>query len=143
MPLLLLACQINHCVFKVRKFWYKITKHFPTEELYGITSQIRRASISITNNIAEGFGRITNKDKRSFYFITKGSTLEVQNLLIISEELGYITKKDYEKLYYISLEILKMLNSIISSFSWMYFPKYYLMRITKLIMIDNNKKRLS
>jgi four helix bundle protein len=60
-------------------FVYEITKHFPQNEVFGLTSQMRRAVVSITSNIAEGFSRISNKEKAQFYSIALGSLTEIQN----------------------------------------------------------------
>ncbi|MEX2341060.1 MAG: four helix bundle protein [Candidatus Paceibacterota bacterium] len=69
---------------------YKITKLFPKEELFGLTNQMRRASVSIGSNIAEGFSRNTSKDKSYFYTIAKGSTTELESQLLLVNDLGYI-----------------------------------------------------
>lgn len=68
---------------------YKLTRDFPSEELYGLTSQIRRSAVSIPSNIAEGYGRGTRRDYRSFISIARGSTLELQTQLAIASELGF------------------------------------------------------
>jgi four helix bundle protein len=68
---------------------YKLTRDFPTEELYGLTSQIRRAAVSIPSNIAEGYGRGTRRDYRNFIAIARGSTLELQTQLAIAGELVF------------------------------------------------------
>jgi len=60
---------------------YKVTKDFPKEELFGLTNQIRRAVVSVTSNIAEGFTRYSSKEKNQFYFVCLGSLAEVQNQL--------------------------------------------------------------
>ena len=70
---------------------YKNTKRFPKEELFALVSQMRRASVSVTSNIAEGFGRHTSKDKDHFYVMASGSLLELKNQYIIAKDLGYIT----------------------------------------------------
>jgi len=70
---------------------YKITSFFPKEELYGLTSQIKRAIISVTSNIAEGFVRHSKKEKVQFYYVSLGSITEVQNHLIIARDLHFIT----------------------------------------------------
>lgn len=69
---------------------YKITKNFPKEEMFGLTSQVRRASVSIVSNIAEGYGRPTGKDRIKFYWIAYGSLLEVESQILIAKDLGYI-----------------------------------------------------
>ena len=69
---------------------YKLTDAFPEKEKYSLTDQIRRASVSITSNIAEGFGRQTYKDKIKFYHQANGSIFEVKNQLIIARDLGYV-----------------------------------------------------
>jgi four helix bundle protein len=68
---------------------YKLTRDFPSEELYGLTSQLRRAAVSIPSNIAEGYGRGTRRDYRSFISIARGSVLELQTQLAIASELGF------------------------------------------------------
>jgi four helix bundle protein len=77
---------------------YSYTKKFPKEEVYGITSQLNRASVSIAANIAEGAGRNSNKEFVQFLSIAMGSSAEVETLLIISEKQGYISKDNYEDL---------------------------------------------
>ena len=70
---------------------YKETKKFPKEEIYGLTSQIRRAVSSIPTNIAEGCGRRTNAELANFLNIASGSASEVEYELLLAKELGYIT----------------------------------------------------
>ncbi len=70
---------------------YRMTQQFPREELYGLTSQIRRAAVSIASNIAEGQGRTTPGEFRHFIGIARGSTSEVETQLIIAERLGYVS----------------------------------------------------
>jgi len=67
---------------------YKLTRDFPHEELYGLSSQLRRAAVSIPSNIAEVYGRGTRRDYRSFISIARGSVLELQTQLAIASELG-------------------------------------------------------
>ena len=90
---------------------YKATKTFPKEELFGITSQLRRAASSISANIAEGFGRTTTKDKLHFYTIAYGSLLETKNFLYLSEKLGYISKQDLDTLIEQSVGCQKLINA--------------------------------
>jgi len=73
---------------------YKITKKFPEDEKFCLISQIRRSGVSITSNIAEGFARMTAKDKANFYGISRGSLLELQSQLIISKDLGYLSNNE-------------------------------------------------
>lgn len=93
---------------------YKTCKDFPKEEAYGLTSQIKRAALSITSNIAEGFGRRSLKEKVQFYFTSKGSLTELQNQLLLAKDLHYINKQKFKKIANNSVEIAKMLNSMIS-----------------------------
>ncbi|MDR0893636.1 MAG: four helix bundle protein [Mediterranea sp.] len=90
---------------------YRVTRHYPKEEMFGIVNQLRRASASITANIAEGFVRIGQKDKLHFYNISQGSLEETRNFLILSRDLGYISKSDYAELKGMAAEISRMLNS--------------------------------
>ena len=91
-------------------FIYKLTKNFPKEEQFGLTNQIRRASAPISANIAEGFGRRTNKDKLQFYTISYGSLLETKNFLYLAEKLGYASKSVIADLFEKILIIQKQLN---------------------------------
>jgi four helix bundle protein len=75
---------------------YSLTKGFPKEELYGIISQLNRASVSIAANIAEGAGRNSNKEFVQFLGIAMGSSAEVETLLIISFKQGFIANESYE-----------------------------------------------
>ena len=77
------------------KVIYKITSSFPDSERFGLTNQIRRATVSICSNIAEGSARSTFKDKAHFTTMAFGSSVEVLNQLIISFELGFVAEKDY------------------------------------------------
>jgi four helix bundle protein len=74
---------------------YKLTANFPSSEIYGITSQIKRSASSIATNIAEGTSRNTNKDKAYFLTISYSSATETLNHLIISKDLDYITEEEY------------------------------------------------
>ena len=71
---------------------YKYTKAFPKEEIYGLVSQMRRSSVSIASNIAEGFNRYHNKEYRQFLYIALGSCAELETQIEVSLLLGYITK---------------------------------------------------
>ena len=94
---------------------YKITQHFPKDELYGLISQLRRASSSITANIAEGFARYHFKDKIRFYYHSRGSVAEVQNFLFLARDLNYIDAKKCRELEVQVDEIGKLINGLIRS----------------------------
>jgi len=94
---------------------YKCLDSLPKEEKYGIVDQLRRASSSITANIAEGFGRYHKKDKIHFYFQARGSLKEVQNFLLLSKDLGYINRQIARKLWISSKEAEKLINGLIRS----------------------------
>ncbi len=77
---------------------YREVSNFPATEVYGITSQIKRATVSIPSNIAEGAGRKTKKDFARFIHIAIGSAFEVETQLIISKDLGFLPQDKFEKL---------------------------------------------
>lgn len=77
---------------------YKLTQKYPRGEQFGIVNQMRRAAVSITSNIAEGFSRTSLKEKAQFYSIAKGSLTEIENQLIISCDIHYISSKDFEQI---------------------------------------------
>ncbi|GAI65453.1 unnamed protein product [marine sediment metagenome] len=77
---------------------YEVTKTYPTEEKYGLVSDMRRAANSVTNNISEGFGRYERLDKTRFYKIYRGSCYELINQSMASQALGFITDKDKDEL---------------------------------------------
>ena len=94
---------------------YGLTKTFPKEELYGITNQLRRASSSITANLAEGFARYHFKDKNKFYYNSRGSVAEVQNFLLLSKDLNYLETSTSYKLIEEYETVSKLLNGLIKS----------------------------
>lgn len=96
---------------------YKLTDNFPREEKYSLVDQLRRASVSITSNISEGFYRRTSIDKSHFYFMSIGSLAEIQNQLILARDLGYIENNIFQKVGKESVEIHKLINGLIRSSS--------------------------
>lgn len=94
---------------------YKMTKEFPKEEMYGLTDQLRRASVSMSSNIAEGSKRSTKKDFNSFLAIAHGSGAEAESQLFIAKELGYVGEKKYAELTTKLDEILRMIASFSKS----------------------------
>ena len=91
---------------------YQITKSFPDEEKFGLTSQVRRASISISSNIAEGSSRISGKEQARFSEIAFGSLLEVLSQLILASDLEYITESDLVEQRPLIEEIANKLNKL-------------------------------
>ncbi|MEQ8243153.1 four helix bundle protein [Fulvivirga sp.] len=87
---------------------YKTTNQFPKEELYGLTSQIRRSAVSIASNIAEGSGRNSKKEFNQFLGIAHGSSFELDTQLIIASEVGFLNQEEYLKLSQDLIEIQKM-----------------------------------
>ncbi len=92
---------------------YKATKSFPKEELFSLTNQIRRAAVSITSNIAEGFSRQGYADKIRFYSMAQGSVTEVQNQIFIARDIGYIKREVFDRLYEQLVVIHKIINGLI------------------------------
>jgi four helix bundle protein len=96
---------------------YLVTKNFPKEEIYGLINQIRRASVSIPSNIAEGASRQSNKEFIQFLYIALGSLAELETQLIISKEIGYIDKIDFdlEEIRKMILGLIKFLKDKIAN----------------------------
>ena len=92
---------------------YNLTKKFPKEENYGLTSQITRATVSIGSNIAEGFDRYSKKDFIKFLIIARGSISEIQNDLYIALDLKYINQNDFQETYALAKELGKQINGFI------------------------------
>ncbi len=91
---------------------YRLTSTFPKEETYGITSQIKKAAVSIPSNIAEGSMRGTRKDFRHFLNISLGSAAELETQLEISKKLLFGEKRDYNEIDALLLEVMKMLYKL-------------------------------
>lgn len=92
---------------------YNLTKDFPKEEQFGLTNQIRRASVSIPSNIAEGAGRRSDKEFLQFLYISMGSIQEIDTQLLISLNLSYLMKSEYEILLTKLDQISKMISGLI------------------------------
>ncbi len=92
---------------------YECAKTFPKEELFGLTGQLRRAAVSITSNIAEGFSRQSLKEKIQFYFMAKGSNTELQNQLLIARDVSYLNKETFDKAFEQSVRVNKLINGLI------------------------------
>jgi len=111
--------------FKKLKVWekahsltltiYEASANFPREELYGLTSQIRRACVSVPTNIAEGCGRSSDTDFARFLQISIGSASEVEYLLLLGRDLDLLLHEEYEELNSMVVEIKRMLTSLIKT----------------------------
>ena len=94
---------------------YKITKGFPKEEIFGLVSQVRRAVVSITSNITEGFVRQGFKEKLQFYYIALSSLTELQNQLLIAKDLDYLNQTEFDDVTLQITSVHKLLNAFISA----------------------------
>lgn len=92
---------------------YKVTRSFPREELYGLTSQMRRAGTSIPTNIAEGCGRTSDGEFARFVGFAMGSASEVEYLLLLSRDLDILEERTFESLNRYAIEIKRMLASLL------------------------------
>jgi len=109
--------------FKELKVWqrshqlalklYKVTRFFPKEEIYGLTSQLRRASTSIPANISEGCGRGSESDLARFFQIAMGSACELEYHLLLSKDVGFLNGNDFDLLNEEIIQIKKMLTAFI------------------------------
>ena len=108
----LIAWQVGH---EVVLDVYKITKTFPKDEQYGLTSQTRRSSVSVTSNIAEGFSRKTRENKNQFYFMAQGSLTELQNQLKVSLDVSYVDIEKFDVLIAKTHRLHKLINGLIKS----------------------------
>lgn len=91
---------------------YTLTRSFPKEELFALVNQIRRCVVSITSNIAEGFSRHSSKEKLNFFAIALGSSTELENQLIISRDLGYISSQEYANVIQRLTTVQKLLSGL-------------------------------
>ncbi len=91
---------------------YKLTKEFPKSEEFGLISQLRRATVSVASNLAEGSGRITAKDKAHFTSISYGSLMEVACQLQLAYDLKFIDNEQFNNIIYLVEEIARMLNAL-------------------------------
>ena len=94
---------------------YKTTKNFPKEELFGLVSQMRRAVVSITSNITEGFARQGFKEKLQFYYIAFSSLTELLHQLLIAKDLDYLNQTEFDDVTLQITSVHKLLNAFISA----------------------------
>lgn len=96
---------------------YKVTVNFPKSELFGLTSQMRRCSVSVPANIVEGYSRKSIKEKLNFYNIARSSLSELEYYIDLSFELDYILEEQYKELLMARAEVGRLLNGFIKSFN--------------------------
>ena len=90
---------------------YEQTRCFPKHEIYGLTSQMRRAAVSIPSNIAEGKGRSSDRDRAHFFCQARGSLLELETQILIAQQLEYLSGSESEKLIVNTSQLGRMLNT--------------------------------
>ena len=106
------AWKINH---QAVLLGYEISSSFPKEERFGMTDQLRRALVSITSNIAEGWGHFHFANKTRYYYQARGSSCEVQNQLIIAKDLRMLSVTEYDTLKQVVFNGFKLINGLIRS----------------------------
>lgn len=94
---------------------YRLTDSFPLKEQYGITSQVRRAAVSVMSNIAEGHGRHSRPELLRFLYVSKGSLMEVRSLVTLSKDLGFLTEEQSERLRDTCNTVGAMLSGLIEA----------------------------
>jgi four helix bundle protein len=92
---------------------YTLTRTFPKSELYGLTSQMRRASVSVASNIAEGRGRLNAAEFRQFLGLAQGSIFELRTQLLVARKLGLVCSESFDETDALSSEVSKMLRTLI------------------------------
>ena len=92
---------------------YKTTRRFPREELFCLTDQMRRAAISITSNIAEGFGRRGYKEKIQFYYLAHGSLTELKNQILLAHDIDYLSNDNYQTILQQTTTTHKLLRGLL------------------------------
>ncbi len=92
---------------------YLLTNSFPQTEIYGLTSQLRRASVSVTANIAEGFSRFHYKDRLRFYYDARGSLSEVQSELMDAQNIGILSKENFDQAFALTEKVHLILGGLI------------------------------
>ena len=101
---------------------YQITMGFPKEEQYGLVSQLRRASVSVCSNLAEGAARLSVKEKRRFFEISRSSLVEIDTQIEICLLLKYVTKENIKRFEKYEESVFKMLSKLITNFGAIAYP---------------------
>jgi four helix bundle protein len=94
---------------------YQITANFPSQERFALIDQMRRAVVSVTSNVAEGFSRQSYAEKVQLYCMAQGSLTELQNQLLVAKDVGYLKKEDFQKLANQSVVVHKLISGLIKS----------------------------
>ena len=102
---------------------YKTTKQFPKDEMFGLVSQMRRAVISVTSNISEGFGRQGYKEKIQFYYLAQGSLTELKNQFFAARDIGYLCSEDFTALMKQADTAHRLLQGLITKSKSFLIPK--------------------
>ncbi|MDD4351492.1 MAG: four helix bundle protein [Candidatus Gracilibacteria bacterium] len=96
---------------------YRISQKFPKSEIYGLTKQLRDSSLSVTSNLAEGFGRSHTKEKLQFYNVSRASLAEAQSQILVARDINYMHREEAASLIDKSEETYKLINCLITSLS--------------------------
>jgi len=98
---------------KLALIMYEVTKTLPKEEIFSLIMQMRRAAVSITSNIAEGFSRQSYKEKLQFYSISLGSLTELQNQSLVARDVKFMSEVDFQRIAQQSIRVSKLVNGLI------------------------------
>lgn len=96
---------------------YESTELFPKKEIFGLSSQLRRAAVSVGSNLAEGFGRKSAKDRQHFYTMASGSLYELKSQILLAKDLGYLSEGHFERLVESLNQTHKLVNGLLRSHS--------------------------
>lgn len=107
--------QVWHRAIQLSIAVYKLTESFPKQEIYGLTSQLQRAAVSVASNIAEGRGRLNNGEFKQFLGMAQGSNYEVQTQLVIARELGIGNQERLKAAQELNAEVGRMLTAFIAT----------------------------
>ena len=102
---------------------YSLTKKFPKEEIFGLTSQMNRAVVSVTSNIAEGFGRQGYREKIQFYYVAQGSLIELTNQIYVAKDVGILNEIEFKKILIQIEQTHKLLQGLIKKSKSFLNPK--------------------
>ena len=110
--------DVFKCSIELTKEIYRVTSKFPKDEIYVLVSQLRRAAISVSSNISEGFARESKIETKRFLEIARSSLVEIDTQIIISNEFGYITEEDLAIIDALIQRIFSMLSKLINKYKY-------------------------